>query len=73
MTALAELLGVSVVHGRGRSAVHALREGQPVPEGVDPYCSDAWRTYWPPLIREPWWWMLRVGVWMGQARAAVAA
>src|SRR5438270_4992778 len=54
-------------------AVHALREGRPVPEGVDPYCSDAWRTYWPLLIREPWWWMLRVGVWMGQARSAVAA
>ena len=54
-------------------AVHALREGLPAPEGVDPYCSDAWRTYWPLLIREPWWWMLRVGVWMGQARSAVAA
>ena len=41
--------------------VHALREGRPVPSGVDPLSSDAWREHWPPLVAEAEWWLLRVG------------
>lgn len=43
-------------------AVHALREGRPEPPGTDPCCSEAWRDHSPPLVAEPRWWMLRVGV-----------
>ena len=53
--------------------VHALRDGRPASSGVDPCCSDAWRTHSPPLVRDAWWWMLRVGVWLGQIRSAAAA
>ena len=42
--------------------VHAEREGRPSPVGVDPYCSTAWRSRGPPLVAEPRWWMLCVGV-----------
>ena len=42
--------------------VHARREGWSVPAGVDPYCSAAFHERGPPLVAEPLWWMLRVGV-----------
>jgi len=42
--------------------IHARREGWSVPRGVDPYCSAAPRGHGPPLVAEPSWWMLRVGV-----------
>jgi len=42
--------------------VHAAREGQPAPSGVDPFCSAACLACGPPLVAEPLWWMLRVGV-----------
>jgi REP element-mobilizing transposase RayT len=42
--------------------VHALHDGRPPPSGVDPYCSRAWASCSPPLVAEPQWWMLRVGV-----------
>jgi len=41
--------------------VHAIRKGDPVPSGIDPFCSITWRGHYPPLVAEPWWWMLRVG------------
>jgi len=42
--------------------VHARREGWTIPRGVDPYCSGAPQGRGPPLVVEPWWWMLRVGI-----------
>jgi putative transposase len=42
-------------------AIHAQREGRPPPAGTDPCCSDAWRDHSPPLVADPWWWMLRIG------------
>jgi hypothetical protein len=42
-------------------AVHAERENQPRPQGIDVRCSAAWRDHAPPLVAEPQWWMLRVG------------
>jgi len=51
-------------------AVHAEREGQPRPVGVDPF-SSAWRHGGPPLVAEAEWWMLRVGI--GRARIRGAA
>lgn len=53
-------------------AIHALRAGQPVPEGVDPCCSDAWRFHSPPLVAEPAFWLLRVGVGWGGSVAKAA-
>jgi putative transposase len=41
---------------------HARREGWSIPSGVDPYCSAARREPGPPLVAEPMWWMLRVGI-----------
>jgi REP element-mobilizing transposase RayT len=41
--------------------VHAVRNGEPEPAGVDPYCSAAWRENTPPLVAEADFWMLRVG------------
>ena len=41
--------------------IHAVREGEPEPKGIDPYCSAAPQTG-PPLVAEPQCWMLRVGV-----------
>src|SRR6185436_9031369 len=35
--------------------VHAIRAGEPVPSGVDPFCSTTWRGHDPPLVAEPWW------------------
>ena len=43
-------------------AVHAARAGEPPPSGVDPFCSAAWQEHGPPLVVQPEWWMLRVGV-----------
>jgi len=52
---------------------HAVREGQPVPSGVDPYCSAAPPPeHGPPLVAEPHWWMLTVGVRKSQARTLAA-
>ncbi|TMB23395.1 MAG: hypothetical protein E6J65_13795 [Deltaproteobacteria bacterium] len=42
--------------------VHAERNGEPAPSGVDPYCSAASHDCGPPLVAEARWWMLRVGV-----------
>jgi REP element-mobilizing transposase RayT len=42
--------------------VHACREGWVVPRGVDPCCSAASHDPAPPMVVEPPWWMLRVGV-----------
>jgi len=42
--------------------VHATRNGDPAPSGVDPCCSVAWQDCGPPLVAQPRWWMLRVGV-----------
>jgi hypothetical protein len=41
---------------------HALREGWPIPRGVDPYCSAAPHDGGGAMVVEPAWWMLRVGV-----------
>ena len=43
-------------------SVHARREGWSISAGVDPYCSTAFHGCEPPLVAEPLWWMLRVGV-----------
>ena len=42
--------------------VHAERNGEPVPTGVDPYCSAASRDSGPLLVAGAQWWMLGVGV-----------
>ncbi len=42
--------------------LHARREGWAIPRGLDPYSSSAWRGRGPPLVAEPMWWMLRVGI-----------
>jgi len=42
-------------------AVHAEREGQPRPVGVDPFSSASVHEG-PPLVVEAEWWMLRVGI-----------
>jgi REP element-mobilizing transposase RayT len=41
---------------------HARRDGRPVPIGVDPWCSTAWARIAPLLVREPEFWMLKIGV-----------
>jgi len=41
--------------------VHALRNGEPDPLGIDPFCSAAWHWHEPPLKASPSWWMLRIG------------
>jgi hypothetical protein len=46
--------------------IHAQRNGEPAPSGVDPYCSAAPRDTGPPLVGEARWWMLRVGVHRGK-------
>jgi REP-associated tyrosine transposase len=43
-------------------AVHAARQGEPAPRGIDPYCSDWWADHVPRLVVRPEWWMLCVGV-----------
>ncbi|HZR10930.1 MAG TPA: transposase [Myxococcales bacterium] len=50
--------------------VHGQREGWTVPDGRDPWCSDSWRDHSPPLVAEPVWWMLCVGVERANARRA---
>src|SRR2546427_5531293 len=42
--------------------VHAERNAEPAPSGVDPYCSAAPHDEGPPLVAEARWWMIRVGV-----------
>jgi REP element-mobilizing transposase RayT len=52
--------------------VHALRDGRPAPAGLDPYCSAAWAGCSPPLVAEPRWWMLKVGVERARENARAA-
>ncbi len=42
--------------------VHAMRNADPAPSGVDPYCSAAPHDRGPSLVAEPRWWMLCVGI-----------
>jgi putative transposase len=42
--------------------VHAVRQGEPAPVGVDPYCSATRDDRGPPGVAEGHWWMLREGV-----------
>src|SRR6266550_4177191 len=42
--------------------VHAMRNADPAPSGVDPYCSAAQHDRGPSLVAEPRWWMLCVGI-----------
>jgi REP-associated tyrosine transposase len=42
--------------------VHAMRNADPAPSGVDPYCSAAPHDRGPPVVAEPRWWMLCVGI-----------
>jgi hypothetical protein len=51
--------------------VHAAREEQPAPSGVDPFCSVAFLACEPPLVAEPVWWMLRAGIERFSERARV--
>jgi len=44
------------------SIVHAMRNADPAPSGVDPYSSAAPHDRGPPLVVEPRWWMLCVGI-----------
>ena len=53
-------------------AVHAVRNGDPAPPGVDPYCSAASHDCGLPLVVELRWWMLRVGVQRSGRRAFAA-
>jgi len=50
--------------------VRAAREGRPAPSGVDPSCHAACLACRPPLVAEPLWWMLRVGIEKFSERAA---
>src|SRR5882724_12315220 len=50
-------------------AIHAEREGQPRPVGVDPF-SSAPRHEGSPLVAEAEWWMLRVGIARASTRSA---
>ena len=50
-------------------SIHAERNGEPRPSGVDPYCSAVSHDCGPPLVAEARWWMLRVGA---QRRAELA-
>ena len=52
--------------------IHARRDNQPTPRGVDPYCSE-WPHDGPPLVAKPQWWMLCVGVPRVKLRLADAA
>jgi REP-associated tyrosine transposase len=50
--------------------VHAMRNADPTPSGVDPYCSAAPHHRGPPLVAEPRWWMLCVGIQRHKQRLA---
>ncbi|MGZ6124169.1 MAG: transposase [Myxococcales bacterium] len=52
----------AVLYALDNWKVHAVREGHPLPAGVDPWCSTAWLASTPKLVCGPEWWMLRVGV-----------
>jgi REP element-mobilizing transposase RayT len=52
--------------------VHARRESQPLPRGVDPCCSDWPNETGPPLVAQPRWWMLCVAVPRARLRLALA-
>jgi putative transposase len=43
-------------------AVHAAREKQPAPRGIDPCCSAWTDECGPPLVAKAQWWLLCVGV-----------
>src|SRR2546427_1387334 len=53
-------------------SIHAGRNGDPAPPGVDPYCSAASHDCGLPLVVELRWWMLRVGVQRSGRRAFAA-
>jgi hypothetical protein len=53
-------------------SVHARRQGWAIPRGVDPYCSAAPSDCGPPMVVEPLWWMLRVGVGRSQGSSLAA-
>ena len=40
--------------------------------GADPFCSAAWAGRRPPLVAQPQWWMLRVGVQVGARPASTS-
>jgi REP element-mobilizing transposase RayT len=42
--------------------IHAMRNADPIPCGVDPYCSAAVRDWGPLLVAKPRSWMLCVGI-----------
>lgn len=48
--------------------VHGERGHWEVADGIDPFCSAAWSARAPPLVAEPQWWMLRIGVHLGAER-----
>jgi REP-associated tyrosine transposase len=52
--------------------IHAERDNQPAPRGIDPYCSE-WPHDGPALVARAQWWMLRVGVPRVKMRSALAA
>jgi len=52
--------------------IHAERNGEPTPSGVDPYCSAVSHDGIPPLVADARWWMLRVGVRQRAERALAA-
>lgn len=53
-------------------SIHAERNGEPRPSGVDPYCSAVSHDCGPPLVADARWWMLRVGA-QRRAEPAFAA
>jgi hypothetical protein len=44
------------------STIHARRQGWSGPRAIDPFSSVACQTRGAPLVAEPMWWMLRVGI-----------
>lgn len=53
-------------------SIHAERNGEPRPSGVDPYCSAVSHDCGPPLVADARWWMLRIGA-QRRAEPAFAA
>jgi len=37
------------------------RKGPVFADRYHAFCSTTWKGHEPPLVAEPWWWMLRVG------------
>jgi len=51
-------------------AIHAAREGMPLPVGSDLRSSWGCDAHWPPHTSQPQWWMLRVGVRLHSRKSA---